>query len=66
MRELSKDFKSDVRFQAKALLALQEALEAFVVELFEDTFVCAVHAKRVTILPKVMQLARRIRGEWGS
>ena len=62
VRELSKDFKSDVRFQAKALLALQEALEAFVVKLFEDTFVCAVHAKRVTIFPKDMQLARRIRG----
>ena len=41
VRELSKDFKCDVRFQAKALLARQEALEAFVVELFEDTFVCA-------------------------
>ena len=62
LRGLSKDFKSDVRFQAKALLARQEALEAFVVELFEDTFVCAVHAKRVTIFPMDMQLARRIRG----
>ena len=46
----------------KALLALQEALEAFVVELFKDTFLCAVHAKRVTIFSKDMQLARRIRG----
>ena len=46
----------------KALLALQEALEAFVVELFKDTFLCAVHAKRVTIFYKDMQLARRIRG----
>ena len=62
VRELSKDFKCDVRFQAKALLARQEALEAFVVELFEDTFVCAVHAKRITIFPMDMQLARRIRG----
>jgi histone H3 len=62
VRELSQDFKSDVHFQAKALLALQEASEAFVVELFEDTLLCAVHAKRITILPKDMQLARRIRG----
>ena len=46
----------------KALLALQEALEAFVVKLFKDTFLCAVHAKRVTIFSKDMQLARRIRG----
>ena len=46
----------------KALLALQEALEAFVVELFKDTFLCAVHAKRFTIFSKDMQLARRIRG----
>ena len=36
VQELSQDYKSDARFQAKALLALQEALEAFVVELFED------------------------------
>ena len=62
VRELSQDFKSDVRFQAKALLALQEASEAFVVELFEDTLLCAVHAKRITIFPKDMRLARRIRG----
>ena len=62
VRELSQDFKSDVRFQARALLALQEASEAFVVELFEDTMLCAVHAKRITIFPKDMRLARRIRG----
>ena len=62
VRELSQDFKSDVSFQAKALLAFQEASEAFVVELFEDTFVCAVHAKRITIFPKDMQLACLIRG----
>jgi histone H3/H4 len=62
VRELSQDFKSDVRFQARALLALQEASESFVVQLFEDTLMCAIHAKRVTIFPKDMQLARRIRG----
>ena len=66
VQEISQNFKSDVRFQAKALLALQEASEAFVIQLFEDTLLCAVHAKRVTIFPKDMQLARRIRGGWGS
>ena len=53
----------DFRFQASALAALQEAAEAYIVGLFEDTNLCAIHAKRVTIMPKDMQLARRIRGE---
>ena len=57
------EFKSDLRFQSSAVLALQEACEAYLVELFEDTNLCAIHAKRVTIMPKDMQLARRIRGE---
>merc|ERR1719296_377051 len=50
-------------FQTSAVLALQEAAEAYMVGLFEDTNLCAIHAKRVTIMPKDMQLARRIRGE---
>jgi histone H3 len=48
---------------ANAILAIQEAAEAYLVELFEDTNLCAIHAKRVTIMPKDIQLARRIRGE---
>ena len=44
-------------------MALQEAAEAYLVTLFEDTVLCAIHAKRVTVMPKDMQLARRIRGE---
>ena len=51
------------RWQGAALLALQEAAEAYLVGLFEDTNLCAIHAKRVTIMPKDIQLARRIRGE---
>ncbi len=47
----------------KAAMALQEASEAYLVGLFEDTNLCAIHAKRVTIMPKDIQLARRIRGE---
>ena len=56
-------FKTDLRFQSSAVLALQEASESYLVGLFEDTNLCAIHAKRVTIMPKDMQLARRIRGE---
>eukprot|EP01102_Stenamoeba_stenopodia_P019739 TRINITY_DN7524_c0_g1_i2.p1 TRINITY_DN7524_c0_g1~~TRINITY_DN7524_c0_g1_i2.p1 ORF type:complete len:177 (+),score=30.62 TRINITY_DN7524_c0_g1_i2:186-716(+) len=52
----------DLRWTAEALLALQEATEAYLVHLFEDANLCALHAKRVTIFPKDMQLARRIRG----
>lgn len=44
------------------MLALQEAAEAHLVGLFEDAYLCTIHAKRVTIMPKDMQLARRIRG----
>ena len=51
------------RFQSTAIGALQEAAEAYLVSLFEDTNLCAIHAKRVTIMPKDIQLARRIRGE---
>ncbi|XP_056879077.1 uncharacterized protein LOC130519555 [Takifugu flavidus] len=55
--------KTDLRFQSSAVMALQEASEAYLVGLFEDTNLCAIHAKRVTIMPKDIQLARRIRGE---
>lgn len=50
------------RWQASAILALQEAAEAHLVSLFEDSNLCAIHGKRVTVMPKDMQLARRIRG----
>ena len=52
-----------MRIQAAALLALQEMAEAYLVNLFEDTNLLAIHAKRVTVMPKDMQLARRIRGD---
>ena len=63
VREVAQDFKADLRFQSSAVMALQEASEASLVGLFEDTNLCAIHARRVTIMPKDMQLARRIRGE---
>ena len=63
VREIAQDFKTDLRFQSAAILCLQEAAEAYLVRLFEDTNLCTIHAKRVTITPKDLQLARRIRGE---
>ena len=63
VREIAQEYKTDLRFQSAAVAALQEASEAYLVGLFEDTNLCAIHAKRVTIMPKDIQLARRIRGE---
>ena len=60
VREIAQDYKTDLRFQSAAVLCLQEAAEAYLVGLFEDTNLCAIHAKRVTIMPKDIQLARRI------
>ena len=63
VREIAQNYKTDLRFQTSAVMALQEATEAYLVGLFDDTNICAIHAKRVTIMPKDLQLARRIRGE---
>ena len=64
VREITQNVNMECfRFQFAALGALQEAGEAYLVGLFEDTNLCAIHAKRVTIMPKDIQLARRIRGE---
>ncbi|KAJ3130195.1 histone H3.1 [Nowakowskiella sp. JEL0407] len=63
VREIAQDYKTDLRFQSSAIGALQEAAEAYLVGLFEDTNLAAIHAKRVTIQPKDIQLARRLRGE---
>ncbi|KAJ0570872.1 putative transcription factor Hap3/NF-YB family [Helianthus annuus] len=61
VREIAQALKSDLRFQSHAVLALQEAAEAYLVGLFEDTNLCAIHAKRVTIMAKDIQLVLRIR-----
>ena len=63
VREIAQEYMSDLRMNSHALTALQEASEAYLTSLFEDANLCAIHAKRVTIMPKDMQLARRIRGE---
>jgi len=60
VRELSQEFMPDTRFLGSALLALQEAAEAFLVAFFEDANLCAIHAKRVTIMPQDMHLVHRI------
>ena len=63
VREIAQDFKTDLRFAHKTIMVLHEASEAYLVSLFEDTNLFAIHTKRVTIMPKDMQLARRIHGE---
>ena len=63
VREIAQDYKARLNFASGAILALQEAVEAYLVGLFEDTNLCAINAKRITIMPKDIQLARCIRGE---
>jgi histone H3 len=63
VREIAQDYKNDVRFTKVSIAALQEAAEAYLIGLLEDTNLCAIHAKRVTVFPKDLQLAKRIRGE---
>jgi histone H3 len=63
VREVMSDFNTKLNIQPYAVLALQEASEAYLVGLFEDSNLCAIHAKRVTVMLKDIQLARRIRGE---
>ncbi|ODN79923.1 hypothetical protein L202_03810 [Cryptococcus amylolentus CBS 6039] len=70
VREVAMDVASadatELRWQSSAIMALQEAAEAFLVHLFEDANLCAIHAKRVTIMQKDIHLARRIRGQWAG
>ena len=69
VREITNDmvdmgsFPNGARLQEIALIALQESTEAYLVKLFEDTNLNAIHAKRITVMPKDSQLARRVRGE---
>ena len=63
VQEITIDVAQELRFQSLVLLVLQEAAEVYLVGLFEDTNLCAIHARCVTIFPKDIQLARRIRGK---
>ena len=63
VRELATGHKEGLRWQASAVAALQEATEAYVTGLLSDSNLCALHAKRVTLMARDLQLARRLRGE---
>ena len=64
MQEIAQGYgKTDLQFQSRAIMALQEVSEAYLVGLFEDANLCAIHAKHVTIMTKDIQLARWI---WGK
>ena len=63
VREVAESHKAGLRFQASAVAALQEATEAFIVSLLSDSNVVALHANRVTAMPRDLQLVRRLRGE---
>jgi histone H3 len=63
VREVASALRGDLRFQSSAISALQEASEAYLVSLFEDTNLCAIHGNRVTIMERDIQLAQKIRCE---
>ena len=63
IRQISEVYYAGLRFQESALQALQEAAEAYLTGLFEDSNLCAIHARRVTLMKKDFDLARRIRGD---
>ena len=60
--EIMKDI-GEYRYQSSAILALQEGVEGYLVGLFEDTVLEAIHGRRLTVLLRDMQIAWRIRGE---
>eukprot|EP01105_Mastigella_eilhardi_P020737 TRINITY_DN496_c0_g1_i1.p1 TRINITY_DN496_c0_g1~~TRINITY_DN496_c0_g1_i1.p1 ORF type:complete len:226 (-),score=68.77 TRINITY_DN496_c0_g1_i1:105-713(-) len=64
VREIAQDYATDIRFHVSAMSALQEAAEAYIVGLFEDSYLCTIHGKRVTLMTKDLQLALRIRGAY--
>ncbi len=63
VRNITVALVPDLRFASTALDALQEAAEGYLTGLFEDTQLCAIHANRLTIMKKDLNLARRIRGD---
>ena len=73
IREISQEYRIQpngpgtpsvqVRFQSTAIAALQEAAENYIVGLFEDVNLLAIHARQVTIMPRDIRLALRIRGD---
>lgn len=63
VREVATSHKEGLRWAASAVAAVQEATESALVSLLSDANLCALHAKRVTVMPRDLSLARRLRGE---
>ena len=63
VKEITGKYYPDARYSYGAIDAIQQCVESYMIGLFEDTTLCAVHAKRMTVMTKDMRLARRIRGE---
>ena len=63
VRSIAQGVDGELRFQSQALVALQESAEAYLTGIFEDANLCAIHATRVTVMKKDMELAKRIRGD---
>ena len=63
VQEIGQQFLMGVWFQGNAIMALQEASEAYLIGIFEDSNLCAIHAKCCTIMPKDIQLACHIRSK---
>ena len=63
IKDISNSLSENLRYRSSAIEALQHATEAYLVSVFEDANLCAIHAKRVTLMTKDMTLARRLRGE---
>lgn len=63
VREITQNINTDLRFQSAAMEALQEASEAYLISMLENSNEAAIHSGRVTIFPRDIQLARRIRGD---
>lgn len=62
-RDIAKDIRPDLRFQAAAVEAIQESAEAYIISVFEDANLCAIHARRVTMMARDIRLARRLRSD---
>jgi histone H3 len=63
VREVANTQKDGLRWQSAAVAAMQEATESYVIGLLSDSNLCALHARRVTVMPRDIHLARRLRGE---
>lgn len=63
VHEILLERSNNFRIQAEAIIALQESSEMLITQLFEDTFLLAIHGKRVTVQPKDMMLAQLLKHE---